>query len=412
MKDEESSAQKRKRSGTRYWKEINGSLYARLQYKAANGKYKVKYRPIADKRTARSAVEDMRRELDLHGEEFFNSDKTTFGDLADRYSEVELIKAVYQSGIRIKGRKSVAGVSSSIKPLRAYFGDRPIKSIKPSDILAYKHERLDTPIETLVKERVITIDPFSGKQTTTIQKTIRVRERKIATVNRELAWLRAIFNFAISNDLLIVNPFSKMKGIISASSEAGRDRILSHDEELRLLSACTGERAHIRPMVICALDTAMRRGEIFKMRWQDVNFTSNEILIPQTNSKTEQTRIVGITSRLRTELWSLWEVSPRIPDSLIFGITNNINHAWSTACRLAGIKDFRFHDCRHTATTRMIASGSPHTEVMKITGHSQMKTFLRYLNITAETANSVASRLSDYIAYRNPTADVTSEAVN
>ena len=44
---------------------------------------------------------------------------------------------------------------------------------------------------------------------------------------------------------------------------------------------------------------------------------------------------------------------------------------------MAGVRDFPFHNCRHTATTRMIAAGSPHTEVMKITGHSQLKTFLR-----------------------------------
>jgi integrase len=96
----------------------------------------------------------------------------------------------------------------------------------------------------------------------------------------------------------------------------------------------------------------------------------------------------------------------------VFGITNTIKTAFKSACEEAGIKDFRFHDCRHTATTRMIASGSPHTEVMKITGHTQLKTFLRYLNITPETARTVASRLSDYLAERQVSVDVVSEATN
>ncbi len=60
----------------------------------------------------------------------------------------------------------------------------------------------------------------------------------------------------------------------------------------------------------------------------------------------------------------------------------------------------------------MIASGSPHTEVMKITGHSQLKTFLRYLNITTETTNRVASNLDDYLTDNQFSADGISETVN
>jgi integrase len=60
--------------------------------------------------------------------------------------------------------------------------------------------------------------------------------------------------------------------------------VLSFEEERGLLAACTGKREHLKPLLICALDTAMRHGEILKMRWQDVNFTTEEIYIPQTNT--------------------------------------------------------------------------------------------------------------------------------
>jgi integrase len=96
----------------------------------------------------------------------------------------------------------------------------------------------------------------------------------------------------------------------------------------------------------------------------------------------------------------------------VFGITNTIKTAFKSACKEADIKDFRFHDCRHTATTHMIASGSPHTEVMKITGHTQLKTFLRYLNITSETASNVALRLNDYLVKRQIVVDDASNALN
>lgn len=193
------------------------------------------------------------------------------------------------------------------------------------------------------------------------------------------------------------NPFKKKKGIISKAAEVERDRVLSFAEEQRLLAACVTGRAHIRPIIICALDTAMRRGEMFKMRWREVNLATGEIFIPQTNTKTEVERSVGVTDRLREELQKLWKVSPKDKDGLVFGIKSTIKLAWKSACTKAEIVDFRLHDCRHTATTRMIASDSPHTEVMKITGHKQLKTFLRYLNITTDTTQKCATRLDNYL---------------
>ncbi|MBA2335899.1 MAG: site-specific integrase, partial [Blastocatellia bacterium] len=271
--------------------------------------------------------------------------------------------------------------------------------------------RLDSPVEREVNVREIGIDPITGKKKSVFTKEIRSRPRKVGTINRELAWLRAILNFAVDNDWLAKNPFHRMRGVISMSAEVERDRVLRFDEEERLIAACVNERAHIRPLLICALDTAMRRGEMFKMTWADVDFVTGEMMIPQTNTKTEESRTVAMTPRLRLELANLWSRSPKEASRLVFGITNNITKAWASICRLAQVADFRLHDCRHTATTRMIASGSPHTEVMKITGHSQLKTFLRYLTITADTANRVADRLSDYLANRSTTTTQVSDYV-
>jgi len=230
-----------------------------------------------------------------------------------------------------------------------------------------------------------------------VTKEIKTRPRQVATFNRELALMRNILNFAIQNDWLIKSPFTKSPGIVSNSGEVQRDRVLSLNEESRLLAACIDQRAHIKPLLICALDTGLRRGEMFKMRWRDVNFVTDEIYIPQTNTKTDAERTVGITTRLRTEFENLWEQSPKDVNGLVFGIASTIKTAWKTACDKAEIKNFRLHDCRHTATTRMIASGSSHTEVMKITGHTQLKTFLRYLNITPETARNCASKIKTAI---------------
>jgi len=284
-----------------------------------------------------------------------------------------MIPAKYSNGVKVSGRRSLIPVRSSLKTLTEYFGSKPVRSIKASDIEKFKETRLKTPTT------------YGG-------------QRKIASVNRELELLRTMLNYAVQNEWLLRNPFTLTKGIISKAAEVERDRILSIDEERRLLDGCIGRRKHLRPLLVCALDTAMRRGEIFKMRWADVHFGTNEIYIPQTNTKTEESRTVGMTQRLREELESLWEVSPKSPDLIVFGVTNTIKTAFKSLCDDAGIHGFRFHDCRHTATTRMIMAGCSHTEVMKITGHSQLKTFLRYLNVKAETTNRVASALDTYLS--------------
>lgn len=371
----------KKRAQKRYWREIKGCLYARLQYRDDSGKWKEKLKPISDKRTAYRIVEEMRRELELHGQETLQSDKMTFSELVERYRQVKVVPASYQNGVKISGKRSLVYFGYILPTLTDYFGYKQIRSIKPSDLESFKQARLDSV-------------------------TRHGRMRKIASVNRELSILRTILNYAVQNDWLLKNPFSSCQGIIAVSAEVERDRVLSFEEEARLLAVCAGARKHLKPLLICALDTAMRRGEMFKMRWQDVNFTTDEIYIPQTNTKTEEARTVGITPRLKEELEQLWDMSPKDLNASVFGVGDSIKTAWKTACRLASIKDFRFHDCRHTATTRMIASGSPHTEVMKITGHTQIKTFLRYLNITPETAKSVASRLNSYLIEKQFSVDV------
>jgi integrase len=387
MKSVSGETETKKRVQKRYWREIKGNLYARLQYQDESGKWKEKLKPITDKRTANRIVEEMRRELELHGQETLNSDKLTFRELAEKYEEIKLVPASYQDGVKVSGKRSIAPVKSALNALLPYFERKLIRNIKTSDIESYKQSRLKTI-------------------------TMRGSTMKVATINRELSLLRTMLNFALQNEWIIKNPFILSKGVISMSAEVERDRILSFDEEKRLLAVCHGRRFHLKALLICALDTAMRRGEIFKMKWEDVNFELNEIHIPQTNTKTEDARIVGITPRLRNELELLWQVSPKDKSMLVFGITNTIKTSFTSACKEANILDFRFHDCRHTATTRMIASGSPHTEVMKITGHTQLKTFLRYLNITTETATRVATNLSDYLTERQTPISELSELVN
>lgn len=116
-----------------------------------------------------------------------------------------------------------------------------------------------------------------------------------------------------------------------------------------------------------------------------------------------------MTERVSEELTKLWESSPQNSDELVFGIKNTIKRAWKSACRLADIEDLHFHDLRHTAVTRLVATGLPSAEIMRISGHKQAKTFLRYVNPKADSLRRAASMLSAFNASQNETLVLSSE---
>jgi integrase len=270
-----------------------------------------------------------------------------------------------------------------------------VKNIKTSDLEAYKLVRIKTPVVKEINTKVP--NESGGRKKHLIVKTRVETPRKIATINRELQLLRAIFRFALSDKIVSRSPFEN-HSIISTAAEVQRERVLSVEEEERLLEQCTDQRGHLRALVIAAVDTAMRFGELIKLKWNDVYMEQRTITLLATNTKTQKMRRIGMTPRVQEELQRLWEMSDQDNDSLVFGIKSTIKRSWKSACEAAVIEDFHFHDLRHTATTRLVFTGMSQVQAMKLTGHTQTKTFLRYTNPTDESIVAAADMLSDYNA--------------
>jgi integrase len=250
-------------------------------------------------------------------------------------------------------------------------------------------------------ERLNTLITYTRK--TAEGEVTTSKPRTVATVNRELALLRKILNTARRDGLIVENPFSRGAGLISVASEGSRDRVLSHDEERRLLSACErkdrqgreNRYTHLRPLLIAAVETAMRQGELFGLERRDVDLEGGLIVVRAENAKTMKARAVPVTPRLRLELEKVLAQIPDEPGQRVFHLTS-VKHSFGTVCRAAGISEFRFHDLRHTGITRLIGAGVPAPEVMKISGHSQVNTFLRYLNPTGEAMKRAADLLTAF----------------
>ncbi len=287
----------------------------------------------------------------------------TFADLHAFYCREYIRPAHFVGGRKVSGyRQNLNAVRLYADRALAFFGRRELSSISYADLRAYKIE-----IEAL---------PARGKP------------RSVADVNHHLKYVRRMFNIAIEQGWVDKSPFRSGSKLIIETFETHRTRILDRLEEKRLLAACDNEhRRHLVPIIIFALETACRRGEIVAARWHDVNFEGRYLRIEAANSKTLKPRLVPITERLRVEL----ERIPRT-NGRIFRISD-FKRSFAGACRDAQLLDLRFHDLRHTAITRMLEAGISPAIVMKVSGHSQEKTFLRYVNQNEANILDVAIRL-------------------
>jgi integrase len=140
--------------------------------------------------------------------------------------------------------------------------------------------------------------------------------------------------------------------------------------------------------------TGARKGELLNLRWKHIDFARNLITIDST--KTESTRYVAMTTRLRGELSRLRLQAPHNLEGLVFGLSDNFKKSFATACRMAGIEGFRFHDCRHVFASRLIEAGLSTDQAKKLTGHTQTATFDRYHNLTEEAAQQAARALNNW----------------
>ncbi|MBI1763109.1 MAG: tyrosine-type recombinase/integrase [Acidobacteria bacterium] len=368
----------RERSGSIKFNKDQNDFVVRVTYHDEQGKRHDLRRRAASKTDASRELKRLLRTLDDHGGRSVDGARLTFNELAKKYTDKKLIPPVYKGETRIAGLRSWQCQLGYLKNLSAFFGKQRIQSITHSDLEKYRAARLQT-------------------------NTIRGKERTITGVNRELSLMRAMMNFARRNGWITRNPFEQGESLISHADENRRDRILTEDEEARLLSVCDGRRAHLRPLIIAAIDTAMRHGELLQLKWSDVNFEANVIRVRKTTTKTWESRTIGLTTRLSTELQRLWERGTGNRDELVFGLTNNVKHSFTTARNLAQLDDLHFHDLRHVGTTRMIRAGMPPMEVMKITGHKQISTFLRYMNVDQQTARRAAQALDNLYMPEVPT---------
>jgi integrase len=359
------------RSGYTYFDPQNQKWTARITFTDSRGKRR-QLRRVADSEAgANKLLRKLLNDFETKGEKAIDAEKMTFSDLAAAYRAFKVKPAEYVGDRKTAGLRSFKSTGHRIDVLVTYFGKTRLRAITPGAVAQFKEDRLK------VKTR-------SGK------------DRSITAVNRELETLRAILRYAKGEGWIDRSPFENVSTpVISKADETKRDRVLSRSEEEKLLLACADgtPREHLRPLIVAALDSGARRGELLALTWDDINLVSGVIRLRALTTKTLTERFVPISSRLADELRTLLQ---RFPDrDLVFGITLKFQHSWETACKKAGLSDLRFHDLRSTFCTRLIGAGMPIEQVAKLSGHSQLSTlYAHYLSTTAETIEKAADLLN------------------
>ena len=217
------------------------------------------------------------------------------------------------------------------------------------------------------------------------------KKRSMANVNRELAFLRRLLNWAWDQKIIDEQPFRGFKFLPEPKCSP---RILSNTEMVRLEKALEQERfAPIRLIVLTILDCGLRPREVFTLQWMDTsdfdeaaNYIDLENEVFDLSVTKSTRRVVPITKRLIDEYKSYPRTSNWVhpsPHDLTRPI-GSIKKSFQSLLKESGIRGFKFYNLRHTAASWMLAHGADIMMVKEILGHADIKTTQRYLSAIAE----------------------------
>lgn len=268
---------------------------------------------------------------------------------------------------KTNGKRSLRRDRSSVKALMSHFKYLKISQVTSLLIEDYKRKRLE-------------------------------ENRKAGTINRELSALRHMLNLAKRWKIIRESPMSEVKQL---KEEKYKMRILDKAEADLLMDAAA---EYLKSIILVALNTAMRQGEILSLKWDDIDFVHYNIHIREENSKSGKARFVPMNSLVAETLKKLKRncefvfENPRRRGKRI----KDISWSFKKALRESGIEKLRFHDLRHTAASWMVVKcGIDLVTVKEILGHSDIKTTMIYCHASQESKRRAIEGLEKIFSTQN-----------
>jgi integrase len=258
----------------------------------------------------------------------------------------------------VSSRKKGAAIEHAI--LRAFLRQplcqRPVAALTLPDFAAYRDQRLGVV--------------------------------RLATVRKELSILHHMFEVA-RKEWAVQLPANPTTGLRLGAAAPSRERRLRPGEEQALLAASRVCRnTFVRPMIVLAIESGLRRGELLGLFWHHVDLHRRVLLIPDT--KNGRARHVVLTRRAAGMLAAL----PRNARRVFPTSANAFELAWERVRWRAGLEDLHFHDLRHEALSRFFEMGLTTPEVASISGHRDPRMLFRYSHAMRQRVLEVIDRAS------------------
>jgi integrase len=224
----------------------------------------------------------------------------------------------------------------------------------------------------------------------------KAKKRQIspATLNRYAASIGAVFTWGIKRRIAPKGWTHPGRAIERNPESSGRTRFLSNDERDRLLQACKGASwPKLYLLVLMALTTGARKGELLGMRWQDVDPAHGVVHVATTKNNDPKALpltppVLAELERLRDAPGALVFASPRVP-AKPFGF----EPMWKATLKVCAIKAFRFHDLRHSCASMLAQNGATLLEIGDLLGHRQVSMTKRYSHLAAGHRSAMVCRV-------------------
>ena len=270
-------------------------------------------------------------------------------------------------------QRSFKSKQGFIKQLGEAFGNLPLRRFNTMLIEQYQTERLQ-----------------KGKRTVKVKLGDMVveetRPNKPATANRLVATLKHMFTKAVEWDMVEETVLKRVRKAKFLEENNRRLRFLSKEECQELIKACD---LHLKPIVVAALNTGMRKAEILGLTWDRVDLNHGFILLDRT--KNGERREIPINATLREALTELSQGTKERPrridvphvfyDPPTGKAFKDVKRSFASACRRSKIVNFHFHDTRHTFASHLVMAGIDLTTVKELLGHKHLTMTLRYAHL-------------------------------
>jgi len=295
----------------------------------------------------------------------------------------------------------IAGASMPFRELADEYdaqwnGDSRIRSQ-----LVYLREKLGDytliNIDKFVVKGVITeyaegeVLRYKGSELLGYQLKKTGKPRAASTINCLRARLSAIFRYAIENDYVTTNPVAGTKTWTMSNK---RERFLSDDERSRLLEvARQADWSRLYLLVLMALTTGARQGEMLNLRWNDIDLVKRRATLHKTKNGSK--RVLTLPVAVVDELMRFREIGNGFvfPSERKPGKPFEFRKHWNRAIKAAKIENFRFHDLRHSAASYLVMNGATLYETGEVLGHESLQTTKRYAHLSVDHKQQLTDRI-------------------